>query len=76
MNHHTPLGLCNLKKVLCLTKIWRIHFATSSLLTGDLPCIILGGDQKLLFHLGVGLVLPPEFIGGFLMLWAENEEEQ
>lgn len=47
-----------------------------SFLTGDLPRIILGGDQKLLFHLGIGLVLPPEFVGGFLVLWAENGEEE
>lgn len=44
--------------------------------TRNSPCIILGGDQKLLFHLGIGLVLPPEFVGGFLVLWAENGEKE
>lgn len=70
------MELSNSKQFLCLTNTWSVHFATSSLTPGDLPRIILGGDQKLLFHLSVGLVLPPEFVGGFLMLRAENGEEE
>lgn len=53
-----------------------VHFATSSLIPGDLQNLILWGDQKLLFHLSISLVLPPEFVGDFLMLWAENGEEE
>lgn len=50
--------------------------ATSSFVTSDLPCVILGRDEKLLFHLELGLVLPPESVGCFLVLWAERGEDE
>jgi hypothetical protein len=58
-----------------LIMISRIQAASLSFLTSDLPGIILGGDQKFFFHLDLSLVFPPEFVGCFLVLWAENEEE-